>query len=113
MSNRELAHDLKVDERTVRAWTKGREGYATPPIGVTEELTAALDAEIEAARALIGRGKSRGTVTCPVFTTHNDQALVQVAVTILAAEGRRFNIDPLLCVHDRDAQFCPKCFLGW
>lgn len=44
MSNRELAHDLKVDERTVRAWTKGREGYATPPIGVTEELTAALDA---------------------------------------------------------------------
>ena len=51
MSNRELAHDLKVDERTVRAWTKGREGYATPPIGVTEELTAALDAEIEAARA--------------------------------------------------------------
>ena len=113
MSNRELAHDLKVDERTVRAWTKGRDGYSTPPAGVTNEVAVALHIQIGAARALIDAGVERGSHGCPVFTTHDDPTLVLIAATLLAAEGRRFNIDPLLCPHEMDPQFCPRCFLSW
>lgn len=112
-SNRELAHDLRVDERTVRAWTKGRDGYSTPPAGVTNEVAVALHIQIGAARALIDAGVERGSHGCPVFTTHDDPTLVLIAATLLAAEGRRFNIDPLLCPHEMDPQFCPRCFLSW
>ena len=111
MTQRELAHDLKVDERTVRAWKDSRATYATPSPGIASEMWDALDRQLDDARALIARGEERGSVQCPIFTVHDDQAQVQTAALLLAIEGRRFNIDPTLCEHDQDERFCPRCLL--
>ena len=113
VSQRELAHDLGVNPDTVRAWKAGKKSYALPSRGISAEMRGALAATIVNARLLIERGIGRGTADCPVFTKADDQALVRIAAILLANEGRRFNIDTLLCRHDDDEKTCPRCYLGW
>lgn len=112
-SQRELAHDLKVNPDTIRAWKTGKKGYALPSVGISAEMRGALAATIVNAHILIDRAVERGTPECPIFTKTDDPTLVKIAAILLASQGRRFNIDTLLCRHDDDEKTCPRCYLGW
>lgn len=111
VSQRELAHDLKIHERTVRAWKATRSDYATPSAGIAAEMWQAVTKRVSDIQELIRSGEERGSHDCPIFTVHDDPGLVQLAATLLAAQGRRFNIDPTLCPHGADERFCYRCAL--
>ena len=113
VSQRELAHDLKVNPDTIRAWKAGKKSYALPSAGISAEMRGALAATIVNANLLIDHAAERGTAECPIFTKADDPALVRIAAILLASQGRRFNIDTTLCRHDDDEKTCPRCYLGW
>ena len=106
VSQRELAHDLKIHERTVRAWKATHADYATPSAGIATEMWSAVTKRVADIQELIHLGEERGSYECPIFTVHDDPGLVQLAATLLATQGRRFNIDPIgdtPCTHKKSS----------
>ncbi len=104
-----LAHDLGINERTLRGWRTTGSAYGGPSAGVTDEMWTATREWLRQVHGLLETARQRGSVECPIFAPHDDPALVQAAILLTIEQGGRFNIDPHMCIHDQNRYECYQC----